>query len=135
MIDREKQPLYRALLIIVVISLLLLAPLMPQWTLGAVVTYVGLWVVMVFPLLYLSNPTRFRGLMRIAAAFVAIVFIIASVDQVRSLINSQGAGFQLNSPLTGLLVIGLPALWYAITGKSRVIDEHEQYYEDSEEPD
>ncbi len=111
----------RVLLSIVFVGFLAaLAPLMPAWTPSAASVYAGLCVVCLGVVAAMWLPRRCNAILRVVAAVVGLAFVLSAIDFVTQQIRSGGHLLGGRNPVAGLVVIGLPALAYAITGRPRL---------------
>jgi hypothetical protein len=93
----------------------------PKWTAGAVALFAALESAAILLALTLTNPERFRTIGRVLAAEV---FLSYSAYAVYELLYSTGPFFGKSrgdpapgNALLGLLILGVPALLYAIRGR------------------
>ncbi|MFG0313238.1 MAG: hypothetical protein ACF8LL_03525 [Phycisphaerales bacterium] len=109
------------LLIFVVISLVSLGLLMPAWTATATAVYISLWVVFGGAVAFIIRPERTVWLLRLSAGVLGIIMTLSMIDFVIAQVRSGGSIIQTRSPIAGFILIGLPALAFAIWGgRSRI---------------
>lgn len=102
----------------IVPSAIALPMLIPRWTPGAAVVMCAFELTMVFLVLGLCAPVRFRWALRAVGVVMFLAFVAYLVEQLVSpsapvTSGSRGTPSVLNA-LVGLIVIGFPSLWYAI---------------------
>ncbi|GEM_PF-2814995 len=103
------------LTLIVVPSLTLLGFLIPDWTTIAVLVYIGLWIVFGGAVLSFWIEKHAYPILRITALTIGLFYIFAAIDTILGVVQS-GQSPGARNPIFGLLIIGIPALIFAITG-------------------
>lgn len=104
------------LTIIVVPSLALLGLLIPTWTAPALFVYIGLWIVFGGLVLSVWVPGRAKIILRVSAFVLGVFYVLAAIDTVLGVVQT-GQPPGARNPVFGLLVIGIPALLFAATGR------------------
>jgi hypothetical protein len=109
--------LVRLLLTLIVIpSLALLGLLIPTWTAPALFVYIGLWIVFGGLVLCVWIPRRAIVILRVSAFVLGVFYVLAAIDTILGVVQT-GQSPGARNPVFGLLVIGIPALLFAATGR------------------
>ena len=112
--------------IIVILSLSALGPLMPQWTLTSTLVYIGLWILFGGAMAWLLWPQRAKPILRVSAGLLGVLMTLSALD---FLINPpQGGGtiYWVRSPITGFILLGIPAISFALTGYSQHLPDKDE---------
>lgn len=113
----------RVLLTLIVIpSLALLGFLIPQWTTPATLVYVGLWIIFGGVTLAAWIPAHAIAVLRVSALVLGLFYIFAAIDTILGIVQT-GQSPSARNPVFGFLIIGLPALLFAIRGPRHPLDD------------
>ena len=99
-----------------VIFMLALPPLVPTWTPSATLVIAMLEVLCGSVLVAMWWASRALPALRIGAAIVAVIFVLAAIDQLRAAVASGTPIIGGKTPIVGLFVIGVPCAIFAIRG-------------------
>jgi len=101
--------------------------MMDEWTLGRTLVVIGLSATALFYAAALAWPRRLRWVGRAVAGMVFVFYAIYAIDQLFfsdapfRLVEAKSNASPRNA-LLGLLIIGLPALIYALKGRTTASD-------------
>jgi hypothetical protein len=118
----------------IVIFLVAIPFLVPKWTSGIVLMLMAFWIVGVALILGMLNPSRFGWAFRVVGAMVFLIYVAYAlaelVEHNWKLIRprSRGEANPVNA-LIGLVVIGGPALMYAVLGRFSLRKEEDEPFE------
>lgn len=125
---------------VILVFCLAMPPLVPQWTPVGIVIMVVLELVCVAFLIGLWTPARVsRIAFRVVSAVVFLAFVAYLVDEIRygnlrTIPRSRGQSSPLNAIL-GMIVIGLPSLWYTLFGRLTLRPPPEEHAPGETSPD
>jgi len=114
--------IFWALVPFIVIFLIVTPLLVDKWTSNITAMLVGFWIVGVSLILGLYNPVRFRWALRVVSALIFLLYVAYSFSALQESHwklkkpHSRGEANPVNA-LTGLVVVGGPALIYALLGR------------------
>ncbi len=104
------------LTIALVVFMLAVPPLIPAWTGPATMVVIVLELLCLAVVISLWTRRYAEHAMRVAAVLIAGIFVAASVSTVLSAVTSRSPIVSGNSPVLGLVFVGVPALMFAVRG-------------------
>ncbi len=99
-----------------VVFMLAVPPLIPAWTGPATMVVIVLELLCLAVVISLWSRRYAEHAMRAAAALIAGIFVAASVSTVLSAVSTRSPIVSGNSPVLGLVFVGVPALVFAVRG-------------------
>ncbi|MEO1535614.1 MAG: hypothetical protein AAFS11_08650 [Planctomycetota bacterium] len=108
--------MYVVLTVALVVFMLAVPPLIPAWTGSAVMVVIVLELLCLAVVISLWTRRYAEHAMRVAAALIAGIFVAASVSTVLSAVGTGSPILSGNSPVLGLVFVGIPALVFAVRG-------------------
>jgi hypothetical protein len=99
-----------------VIFMLAIPPLVPVWTASATLVVAMLELLCGSVLVAMWWTSRAVPALRVGATVVALIFVLAAVDQLRAAVASGTPIIGGKTPIVGLVVIGVPCAIFAIRG-------------------
>jgi len=130
LLESMSAPMRWLLVCVIVPSAIGLLLLIPRWTIGATVVMCVFETAMVLLVLGLCAPVRFRWALRGVGFMIFLLFAMYLIDQIMSpRAPAQAGGGSTTSvwnALAGLIVFGIPSLWYTIRPSGRRSDRDEE---------
>ncbi|MEO0513213.1 MAG: hypothetical protein AAF108_10010 [Planctomycetota bacterium] len=111
--------MWKLLSVFVVVFMLAVPPLIPAWTPGAILVTCLLEPLCLAVVIACWSERLAVPSLRVAAGVVALIYVLAAVDQIRAAASSRRPIIGGPTPIVGLLVVGVPAALFAVRGMPR----------------
>lgn len=98
----------------------LMAVLLTEWSTQTTLVYVGMCVMGVGVITAMWIRAWTNPVLRVLAAMLAVLMLVNAVDSVRAQRAGGSSPEGVRRPLTGVFIVGVPALLFAVTGRPRV---------------